>query len=117
MPLLDLYTRNAASIAEHTIAPWGADETTAYLNSKQLSASNASQFASLASGRPGFIAELVDIFNKAGKLDEALDGTTMTSLVPMEVDTAELSDDDDAEDDDVRGERGHVGARAAMSEV
>jgi tetratricopeptide (TPR) repeat protein len=98
MPLLDLYTRNADSIHTHAITPWGDDETTAYLTSKQLGTANASQFATMASGRPGFIAELIDILNGDGKLEADLADATMASLVPMDVDASELSDDDSTEE-------------------
>lgn len=102
MPLLDLYARNADTIATHAIAPWGGDETTAYLASKQLGTSNAGMFATMASGRPGFIAELIDILNADGKLEADLAGATMSSLVPMDVDASELSDDGDSSNEERR---------------
>lgn len=89
MPLLDLYTRMEGRFDTHAIAPWGADESQAYLDSKGMTG-NAAALATIASGRPGFIAELAEILDEQGRLGGDLDGVTLASLVPGGVDEDEL---------------------------
>jgi len=89
MPLLDLYERMEGRFDIHAIEPWGPEETAAYLQSKGLD-SDADRLAAIASGRPGFIAELVDILSDADRLGDDLSEVTMTSLVPATVDEDEL---------------------------
>lgn len=89
MPLADLYERRPEMFTEQTLAPWGADETQKFLASKNLTG-NAGRVAEIAKGRPGFIAELVEIFAEEGTLDSDLDGVTMASMVPMGADETEL---------------------------
>ncbi|MEN0061679.1 MAG: tetratricopeptide repeat protein [Myxococcota bacterium] len=87
-PLLDMYERRD-DIETVAIAPWGADEVSSYLSSKGIEA-NAARLAEIARGRPGFIAEVVDILTDRNELTGELEGITLSSLVPLEVDESEL---------------------------
>jgi tetratricopeptide (TPR) repeat protein len=89
-PLLDLYQRRADRFHEHVIAPWGAEEAAAYLASRGVS-SDAARLAAITRGRPGFLAELTDILEKAGRLGDDLSGVTLADLVPMSIDEDDLS--------------------------
>ncbi len=95
LPLLDFYERAGDALHTHVIEPWGAEETSRYLDSKGLSG-NAARIAEIAGGRPGFIAELTDVLQERGELDGDLDGVSFASLVPLDVDAEEL-DAPDAE--------------------
>lgn len=90
MPLLDLYERHASDYVVHRIEPWGAEETRTYLESKALPTTNAEALATIAGGRPGFIAELAEILEAEGRLEDDLTGVTFASLVPLDVDESEL---------------------------
>lgn len=90
MPLLDLYQRREAEIGVLPIAPWGAEETKRYLESKELDTTNAARIAEIASGRPGFIAELAEILEEKGTLSGDLSEVSLASLVPLDVDESEL---------------------------
>jgi len=89
MPLLDLYDRMEGRFDVHAIEPWGATETTAYLDSKGLSG-DAARLSEIATGRPGFIAELAEILDEQGRLGGDLSDVTLASLVPGGVDEDEL---------------------------
>lgn len=89
-PLLDFVERNKADLHTYEIGAWTEVEVNKYLESKGL-VGNASGIAYAAGGRPGYVAELVDILNEAGKLNANLFGTTLGSLVPFTVDEDELS--------------------------
>jgi tetratricopeptide (TPR) repeat protein len=86
MPLLDYYTRGASEIRVQKIEPWGEAETKRFLDSKGLSAAAPARIAAIAKGRPGFIAELVEILEAEGKLGSDLADVSFSSLVPMAVD-------------------------------
>ncbi len=101
LPLLDFYQRNADTVAVHPIAPWGAEEVGRYLESVGK-ASDPAELARIASGRPGFIAELVEILDEAGRLGDDLSGVTLASLVPMEVDEDELEADAEPKGENAR---------------
>jgi tetratricopeptide (TPR) repeat protein len=88
-PLIDLWARRAADVHEVVIAPWGAAEAAAFLESKELKG-NAARLAEISAGRPGFLAELVEILVENGTLDSDLDGVTLASLTPQTVDEDEL---------------------------
>lgn len=105
MPLLDFYERKKDEITVHAIAPWSAAEVEQYLASKDLKG-NARRLAEIAHGRPGFVAELVEIFTEDGRLDTDLEGVSFATLVPLEVDQDEL-DIPDAPPKE--GERKHAG--------
>lgn len=105
MPLLDFYERRKDGIQVAAIAPWGEAETRRYLDSKGLQA-DAARIATIAKGRPGFIAELVDILQERGQLNGDLSNVTFASLVPLEVDEGSLEAPTEAT---AEGERKHAG--------
>lgn len=105
MPLLDLYQRRAAEIGKHAIAPWGEAEVRQYLDSKGVTA-DAARLAAIAKGRPGFVAELVDILTERGLLNGDLSQVTLGALVPLAVDEDELELPDEPAKD---AERKHAG--------
>jgi len=109
MPLLDVYSRNADTIAYHEIAPWGAEEAQKYLDSKGVK-SDAARIAEIVHGRPGFIAELIEILEETGQLDADLSGVTLPSLLPMNIDEDEL---EAPEGEPAEGERKHATAEDA----
>ncbi|MCB9679901.1 MAG: hypothetical protein H6733_00390 [Alphaproteobacteria bacterium] len=104
-PLLDLYARHADVFLPVEIAAWGEADTAKLLASKGLSG-NAARIAEIAGGRPGFIAELVDILADKGLLDGDLADVSFASLVPMAVDEEELELPDAPP---AEGERKHAG--------
>lgn len=89
LPLIDLYQRQAEHIKVQTIAPWGAPETQRFLDSKGV-VSDAARIAAIAGGRPGFIAELVEILAERDLLGGDLSAVTFASLVPMSVDATAI---------------------------
>ncbi len=89
MPLRDLFARKPEAFPAFPLAPWGAEDAAAYLESKSLTG-NAARIAEIAGGRPGFIAELVEILEACGLLASDLEGVSFASLVPMTVDEDEL---------------------------
>jgi len=104
MPLLDLYERRNDEVVVHAIAPWGADEAQAYLTSKGAS-SDAARIAEISGGRPGFIAEVVEILTERELLASDLSGVTMASLLPLSLDESELDVPDQPA---AEGERTHA---------
>lgn len=88
MPLLDFYERHP-EIPVHDIAPWSAAEVQRYLDSKGQKA-DAARVAEIAGGRPGFVAELLEILEEKGMLGSDLSKVTLASLLPMDVDEDEL---------------------------
>ncbi len=103
MPLLDFYKRHE-DVQLHEIQPWGEDETQRYLKSKELEG-NAARIAEIAGGRPGFVAELVEILGEDDRLNDDLSDVTLASLLPMTIDESEL---DAPEGDPAEGERKHA---------
>ena len=89
VPLLDMYGRRDDELLVHAVAPWGAEETQAYLNSAGITG-NAADLARLGSGRPGFIAELTDILATDGAITADLTNTPLNELIPMNIDESEL---------------------------
>ena len=108
MPLLDFYAREA-SIKSKALALWGADEVGTYLKSKDLKG-DAKRIAEITGGRPGFVAELVEILEGSGKLGD-LDGVTLSSLMPSSIDEDELDVPTTPVAD---GERKHAGPDEAV---
>ena len=104
-PLIDMLERRAGAYHSVVPAPWGAEEVSAYLSSKGLQG-DAANIARIVSGRPGFVAELVDILNDSGKLGDDLSTVTLYDLAPKAVDEGEL-------DDDAEGKDGRRAAKAA----
>jgi tetratricopeptide (TPR) repeat protein len=85
-PLQELIERKADSLTAIEMQPWGAKETTTYLDSRGLS-SDPARIAEIANGRPGFIAELVDYLQANDRLGDDLSELTMANLanlVPLE---------------------------------
>jgi len=105
VPLLDMYGRRDDEFVVHPIEPWGAEETAAYLASAGIEG-NAAELARLGSGRPGFIAELTDIFSTDGVITQELAGTTLSEFIPMAVDESEL---ELPAEPAAEGERKHAG--------
>ena len=105
MPLLDLYERYADTFSAHVIEPWGEGEVQQYLDSKGLKG-NAARVAEIASGRPGFVAELVDLLQEQGNLDSDLADVSFATLVPLAVDEGEL---ELPEGPPKEGEKAHAG--------
>lgn len=103
-PFVDMWTRLPHE--ELVIAPWGEAETAAFMASRGKSG-NAARIAEIAGGRPGFIAELVDILEERGELDADLADVTFASLTPLEVDADELEEPDEAPEE---GKPKHAGA-------
>lgn len=101
MPLLDFYARNDLKV--RNLEPWGAAEVQKYLDSKGLTG-DADRIATISKGRPGFVAELVEILEAEGKLSD-LDGVTLGSLMPMDIDEDEL---DVPDSPPAEGERKHA---------
>ncbi len=99
-PLLDFYERQS-DIATVAIAPWGEDEVKTYLASKGKEA-DAARLAEITGGRPGFVAEVVDILEERGELGSDLDGVTLASLTPLDVDESELDIPSEPPGDDER---------------
>ncbi len=104
MPLLDLYERRTEDFAIHEVKPWGAEETAEYLKSKGVE-SDAARLAEIAGGRPGFIAEIVDILKEREALGGDLSEVTLASLVPLDIEEDELDVPDSPPED---GERKHA---------
>ena len=105
MPLLDIYERHADDFHVHRIEPWGEEETRRYLESKGLPTTGAAAIAATAEGRPGFVAELVEILEEQGRLSDDLTGLDFQSLVPLDVDESEL---DIPDEPPAEGERKHA---------
>ncbi|MEO0603356.1 MAG: tetratricopeptide repeat protein, partial [Myxococcota bacterium] len=99
-PLLDLYERRD-EIETVTIAPWGETEVSAYLESKGKQA-HAGRLDEIAGGRPGFVAEIVDILEERELLGTDLEGITLASLAPLDVDEDELDLPSEPPGDDER---------------
>lgn len=89
MPLLDFFERRKEQIVVEPIAPWGTTEIGQFLESKGLKA-NAERLAAISGGRPGFVAELIEILTEKGILDTDLADVSFSSLVPLAVDEEEL---------------------------
>ena len=105
MPMLDFYERCKDSVVVHPVAPWGPEETAKYLDSKDIKA-DATRLSAIAGGRPGFIAELVEILTERNQLDGDLAEVTFASLVPTAVDEDELDIPDEPPKE---GDRKHAG--------
>lgn len=94
LPLLDFFERCADQVDTHVIEPWGADEASRFLQSKDIEG-NAERLAEISGGRPGFMAELVEILNESGELNGPLEGVSFGSLVPLSADPASLEETSD----------------------
>ncbi len=102
----ELLDRRAADLATLKLAPWGGEEVQSYLSSKELNAAHPQRIAEIALGRPAYVAELVDVLKERALLDDALEGATLSSLAPFDVDADELEEADGAPKEN----RKHAGA-------
>jgi tetratricopeptide (TPR) repeat protein len=91
MPLLDLLERRSEEMVSLKLEGWSADDVQSYLDSKGLS-SNAAELSRLASGRPGYVAELVDLLGEQDKLGSDLSALSLAGLYPRDVDEDELEE-------------------------
>jgi len=87
-PFLDMLDRRSDDVDTVELAAWGADEAGSYLQSKGLEG-DAAGLATLAGGRPGYIAEIADILVERSALDKAGE-LDLAGLFPREVDEDEL---------------------------
>ena len=92
-PLLHLLERKEADVASHALAPWGENEVSAYLASKELEG-NAKEIARVGMGRPAYIAELIEYLRDSGRLSDTLDTESLATLYPRDVDESELESGD-----------------------
>ncbi len=104
--LLDFYNFASDDIQTLTIEPWGVDEVGKFLAARGIE-SDAAQLARITGGRPGYLAELVDILGEKDMLRADLSEVTLASLVPMDVDTDDLEIPEDS--DTAEGQRRHAG--------
>ncbi len=88
-PMQQLFDRGGDTLHGIEMSPWGETEAQKYLDSRNLE-SNAAKIAEIATGRPGFIAELVDYLNENNKLDADLSEVTLANLVDITPDASEL---------------------------
>ncbi len=91
VPWLDLRERRKDLFQTMVLAPWGAEEVAAYAESRGVRLAAPARVAELALGRPGFVAELVDLLDEAGRLGDHLAETTLLSLVPTTPDEGEVA--------------------------
>lgn len=104
LPLMNLFERRDEAFNIHVIEPWGTNETQAFLESKSLSG-DAARIAAIASGRPGYIAELVGILSERDLLGTDLSEVSLASLAPLKVNQSELDVPSTAPEE---GERKHA---------
>ena len=88
-PLLELLESRREELQVVELAPWGEAEVGQYLASKDLSG-DAAGLARVCSGRPGFVAELVDHLAAVDGLAQIPAEATLASLMPATVDEDEL---------------------------
>jgi len=110
MPLIDLLDRNSEDIATLELTPWDAGDVDRYLKTKDLKGDGA-QIARIAGGRPGFIAELIDWLEDAGRLEDDLSSMNLGDVADVAPDDGEL--DEPEEGAKAEGQRTHAGAADA----
>ena len=105
LPLQDLLTRRDEDLDLHTMGTWGAEETAAFLSTrdKQGDAANISR---IADGRPGFIAELVDWLESNDRLGDDLASFNLTDVTDVAPDEDELENDDEPAEEGARPKAG-----------
>jgi tetratricopeptide (TPR) repeat protein len=109
-PWIDFLDRRAADIVRHTLGPWSGEEVAAYAASKSLALAAPDRVAAIAGGRPGFVAEVVDVLEARGRLGDTLEGETLATLAPFAPDEDEL---EKPEQPAKAGQRKHAGAEDA----
>jgi tetratricopeptide (TPR) repeat protein len=88
-PMLHLLERKESDVDNQALAPWGSDEVTSYLASKDLQG-NAEAIARVGMGRPAYIAELIEFLKESDRLNDDLAAESLATLYPREVDESEL---------------------------
>ncbi len=88
-PLTELLERSGDSIHTLEMQPWAEPEVQAYLDSQGVTL-DAARVADIASGRPGFVAELVDFLRSNDRLGDDLSEVTMANLADLTADASEL---------------------------
>ena len=91
-PFLDLVDRRGGDMARMTLQPWGADEVSAYLATKDVHAASPGRIAEIAHGRPAYVAEVVDWLGEKGRLDDTLEGATLATLAPRAPTPGEITE-------------------------
>ncbi len=109
-PWLDLLDRRKDDLVRLALEPWGGDDVAAYAQSRDFKVAAPARIAELAGGRPGYIGELIDYLDGAGKLGDDLEGVSLLSLVPTQIDEDEL---DPPSGPPKEGGRKHAGAADA----
>jgi tetratricopeptide (TPR) repeat protein len=109
-PWEDFLKRRGEDLHRLSLEPWGVEDVQTYLESRGLSG-NVSRIHEIARGLPGFVAEVTDLLKDRGELDAPLEGATLASLTPMDLDPSALDDDgeeessaDSADSDFTKGE-------------
>lgn len=111
-PLTDMFERRADLFKAVDVAPWGAEEVGKYLTSKGWTG-DAAAIATLANGRPGFVAEISDWLHESGRLEGDLSGLTLGGIADVAPDASEL---DAPEEDATEGENKRKYATAEDAE-
>jgi tetratricopeptide (TPR) repeat protein len=93
-PMLHLLQRKESDVDDQALAPWGTEEVTHYLKSKDLQG-NAEAIARVGMGRPAYIAELIDFLKDSDRLNEDLASESLATLYPLDVDEGELEESAD----------------------
>lgn len=97
LPLLDFFERAAApegagsGLVSRALEPWGAEEVQQFLDTRELGG-NAARLAEIAGGRPGFVAELIDVLAQREMSDSDLTDVTFASLTPIEADASKITE-------------------------
>ena len=91
-PWLDLLDRRAEDFSRLVLAPWGAEEVSAYAVTKEYALAAPARVAELAMGRPAYVAELCDLLNDRGLLGDDLAGRTLLDLTPTTPNADDLED-------------------------
>ncbi len=112
MPLLDLLDRRKDDLDHLEMAAWGEEEVANYLQSLELE-SSAADIARIASGRPGYIAELVDWLKTEDKLGDDLSAFNMGDIADVSPDEDELEGDDKDDTEEGEAEEGKRPAATA----
>lgn len=89
-PWLDFLERRKDELHRVELAPWTAEDVSAYVASKGLEAAAPARVAEIAKGRPAYVAELVDVLNERSRLGDALEGETLATLAPLAPDEDEV---------------------------
>jgi len=89
LPVQDLIERSGERLHKLDLQPWSTEDVAKYLESRSLTA-NAARIAEITSGRPGFMAELVDWLVAKDRLGDELEGFSLPDLAEFAVNPDEL---------------------------